>query len=677
MESLPLEPFISAQSVMKRYSYFTVVDAVSSFNDDSLWFEVARIPEPIEKEVLTEIVIAACTFPEKSLDGLYIFTVHANMLVDTNFFKAIFDFLESFLLKTELKSSLIEDFLRRIKPLTLYRSKTYSQSVSSSSVQSALSHSFSDVTLKKRRHYSLIMLRAIGKKVSGKRPTYSSVVSMGNVKRQSHLPPTVPKRSTANESSRFFQVPEVSTEVASHMTYLRKLGIDLITPKAVHDKLLAFIYSALTSDISMKTVIIDLNEESQRQKRKKELRASITRGEQRQNVYSTVLNGAGVAVRVPEYHSDSRSFISSAAGSENIHQSTLPPIPDERTLHSLTHREILDLVTHFQEAFPNENYFENVTKTRTRGVLALLKHADIIDSISPIGIAVQICLRECVTSFQTFKRAHDDFLIQATTFSGITLSDEDLKVFIWTENEASKSLNICDEFVIKISAVLATYPRGFLDELTAKSALAIAETAAANDYVRASAPLTISTLCLSDRIQRNFRTTRSSSTSSESFHSKNVDSAKKGTSCITRKVHNVLIPEVSPSLSTLSVSPDVTAERFHHFLGFTEGIQCQQEETVSQQSTLDVESFYNPFARSSMWTFPIIAQNSTFNSENGIPLSDYLRDREAEPGRVVFQTKSENVVDHSIVVMATKGLVVNQESSDNLEPKSPFEIFDL
>jgi len=731
MESLPLEPFVSAHSVIKRYSYFTVVDAISTFNDCSLWYEASRLPEPLEKEVLTELVIAACTFPEKSVEGLYIFTVHTNMNLDRFFFQAILEFLKGFLLKTGLKSPLFDEFMEKLKPLVtpnsqfICRTDFTEASISRSSypakrVEKSLQSSPSD----QNNVYSLSLLRSIGiaffewkrgfavsENLSqlptsdpeqanslylyrSRTPDSSLVKSLekntGPTQRlsaQPRLPPTVPNRLNLQH-----QLP--TSEVARHISYLKKLGIDLITPKEEHDKVLAFIYCALTTDISLKTVVIDLNEEMQRFERKKELRASMTDLGQRPKVL-------GLSMRES---SENRSGVDSAFGSEIIQHSSLPPIPEERTLHCMDHREVIDLLEHFQVAFPTEKYFENVTKTRVRGIIALLKHADIIDSISPMDISVQICLCPNITTFMDYKNRHDEFLIQSTEFSATILTKEDKKLFTWEENDKPMLLKLCNSFISQVASKLSQYPREFLVELTTKSALARAESAVLNTNLRP--PATASTASkLSDKSTQNSRVLRSKNSFAQSINSKFVDlndrkarnnSGRRSSSTSTETVSSQAVDqvidrnqlkcirqprrnpklfnaEVSPSISTLSLSPAFGSKVLPFDSNYLEADQFNVEHDLFTSA----ESFYDPFAKSNFWSFPgigdVIEPVASLNTENDVPLSDYLRGIKSAPDRAVFQQKSINTSVYRNKAVDTR----KDERLDVQESGSPFQEFNL
>ena len=53
---------------------------------------------------------------------------------------------------------------------------------------------------------------------------------------------------------------------------------------------------------------------------------------------------------------------------------------------------------------------ESVTKTKVRGVLALLKHANVLETCGTEGQPVQLSLSPSITSFLALRTAHDAYL---------------------------------------------------------------------------------------------------------------------------------------------------------------------------------------------------------------------------------------------------------------------------
>jgi hypothetical protein len=53
---------------------------------------------------------------------------------------------------------------------------------------------------------------------------------------------------------------------------------------------------------------------------------------------------------------------------------------------------------------------ESVTKTKVRGVLALLKHANVLETCGTEGQPVQLSLNVGIANYVTLRNAHDAYL---------------------------------------------------------------------------------------------------------------------------------------------------------------------------------------------------------------------------------------------------------------------------
>lgn len=95
----------------------------------------------------------------------------------------------------------------------------------------------------------------------------------------------------------------------------------------------------------------------------------------------------------------------------------------------LAHRELIDVVMHAKESSPDLSDCESCSKTKVRGILALLKHADILVAQAVgEGCPVQLLLAHSIQTFDDVRKKLDDFLVCFST-------NFDLKVpeVLWAE----------------------------------------------------------------------------------------------------------------------------------------------------------------------------------------------------------------------------------------------------
>jgi hypothetical protein len=74
---------------------------------------------------------------------------------------------------------------------------------------------------------------------------------------------------------------------------------------------------------------------------------------------------------------------------------------------------------------------ENVSKTKVRGIFALLKNAQCLSTINTEGESVQLVLSEGVNSFKDFKEKHDNFFLQVLNQLRIHLPLEVKCYLVW------------------------------------------------------------------------------------------------------------------------------------------------------------------------------------------------------------------------------------------------------
>ena len=136
-------------------------------------------------------------------------------------------------------------------------------------------------------------------------------------------------------------------------------------------------------------------------------------------------------------------------------------------LHALTHKETIDIVQYIQEN--RSSALEGITKTKTRGVLALMKHAGAIDSFTPVGDSVQITFSGTVASFEQFRCLHDNYLKSAAVDCDVELSTKEWNSLIWDAAKRRNILAKCTQEIKKLRLSLDNLPKEFLSNLAMQS----------------------------------------------------------------------------------------------------------------------------------------------------------------------------------------------------------------
>lgn len=80
-------------------------------------------------------------------------------------------------------------------------------------------------------------------------------------------------------------------------------------------------------------------------------------------------------------------------------------------MKATAHKELIDLVMTVKESGQISN-LENVSKTKVRGVIALLKLASIVETRGGVNdkVPVTLTLNPTVDSIETLREQHDEFL---------------------------------------------------------------------------------------------------------------------------------------------------------------------------------------------------------------------------------------------------------------------------
>jgi len=117
-----------------------------------------------------------------------------------------------------------------------------------------------------------------------------------------------------------------------------------------------------------------------------------------------------------------------------------------RSKTALAHRELIDLVMLVRDS-GKVSQLEAVTKTKIRGVLALLKHADVLSTHGLEGTPVQLALHPYIRTFDELRNNHDNFIQGFACKNKISCSRLQWQDVLWTfpaDVKASRCSTITD-----------------------------------------------------------------------------------------------------------------------------------------------------------------------------------------------------------------------------------------
>jgi hypothetical protein len=140
-----------------------------------------------------------------------------------------------------------------------------------------------------------------------------------------------------------------------------------------------------------------------------------------------------------------------------------------KCVNSLSHREIMDLLMLAKDSRVYGNDLMDVSKTKIRGVLSLVKNAHVVTASEPgEGESIQLFLGKDITLFQQFREKQDAFINKCCMLQHIfiPLSIKGELVWIPSPNDSR------DNFVSKRTDELKSYEsileKFFLNELAKK-----------------------------------------------------------------------------------------------------------------------------------------------------------------------------------------------------------------
>ena len=105
----------------------------------------------------------------------------------------------------------------------------------------------------------------------------------------------------------------------------------------------------------------------------------------------------------------------------------------------LAHRELIDVVMHARESSPDLSDCESCSKTKVRGILALLKHADILVAQTVgEGLPVQLSISHNIQTFDDVRRKLDEFLVCFSTNFDLKVPEVLWAELVWRGNRPKR-----------------------------------------------------------------------------------------------------------------------------------------------------------------------------------------------------------------------------------------------
>ena len=254
---------------MKQFTYFTPINIISALQDTAIWsYDAETEFEKLGRDAFVEIILASCLLFQESFEGFFIFVLRP-VESEQVFFKNILAFLEKFLRKVELSMlpSHVESFLSEIRSLAGSSSITIDKQCMLERSLHIEESSTSSISAKSKNLIDLTLIDSHSPEVSDKKQSVRSrkilVYSVNALRSFGGIGGTA--TSTQSPFSKL-------------LAAMRKLGMDMIFPQASHDMLLCIIYALLSSNISSKTLTIDVEEEAKR----------VERGEAKISIYPSI-----------------------------------------------------------------------------------------------------------------------------------------------------------------------------------------------------------------------------------------------------------------------------------------------------------------------------------------------------------------------------------------------------
>jgi hypothetical protein len=123
------------------------------------------------------------------------------------------------------------------------------------------------------------------------------------------------------------------------------------------------------------------------------------------------------------------------------------------------HRDLIDMVMTVKKS-SQVTGLENVSKTKIRGVLALLKHGELLITQGDYGVPVRIYLAMGIDSFRDLRERHDTFLNMYMANHHLFIPTLLRNELVWNVDEATQNMRLeaIDKLTTKFKCILGAYP---------------------------------------------------------------------------------------------------------------------------------------------------------------------------------------------------------------------------
>lgn len=121
---------------------------------------------------------------------------------------------------------------------------------------------------------------------------------------------------------------------------------------------------------------------------------------------------------------------------------------------TLAHREIIDMVITVKDSRAVTE-LDTVSKTKVRGILALLKHGELLTTRGLDGEPIRLVLTPGINTFRDFRDRHDMFLTRFMVEHQITMPPTDMAEVVWQYDVDAKSERLAN--MERIISLLKVY----------------------------------------------------------------------------------------------------------------------------------------------------------------------------------------------------------------------------
>lgn len=122
------------------------------------------------------------------------------------------------------------------------------------------------------------------------------------------------------------------------------------------------------------------------------------------------------------------------------------------------HREIIDMVMSIKSN-PMFSNLQNISKTKIRGLLALMKHGKMLDAQGAEGEPVKLSIPVGVTAFENLRAQHDKYLRTFSNEFQVPMDNEYWSEIVWSsaDVELKKLPSLCNAYVKELKTFFKSY----------------------------------------------------------------------------------------------------------------------------------------------------------------------------------------------------------------------------